>query len=171
MLKTFESHGDSRLVCVTSVGLRAAPAGGVIFKTLRTPQDLGPGGRWYRYAQSKLANVLYGGELARRYPSISVANVHPGVIKTDLVQTLGFADKMLVLGTNIGKMKTVEQGTQNQLWAATVDKEDLQSNDYYEPIRLIGTPSTYSQDRRLAAELWEWTQNQLEGNNLEASPK
>jgi NAD(P)-dependent dehydrogenase (short-subunit alcohol dehydrogenase family) len=122
MLKTAEAHDDARIVSLTSLGMHAAPTGGIIFKDLQTKQDLGTGGRWYRYGQSKLANVVYSGEIARRYPTISVAVVHPGVIKTDLVTSLGFVDRMLVTLTNIGKMMTPEQGVQNQLWAATVDK-------------------------------------------------
>jgi NAD(P)-dependent dehydrogenase (short-subunit alcohol dehydrogenase family) len=166
MLQTSEAHGDARIVSLTSAGLHAAPSGGVIFKELKSKQDLGIGGRWRRYGQSKLANALYGSELARHYPTISVAVIHPGVIKTDLVNTLGFADRMLVSVTNIGRILTPEQGVENQLWAATVDKKDLESGAYYEPVGEPGKHSQYSQNMELAGELWEWTQAQLEGHSI-----
>jgi hypothetical protein len=96
MLKSSEASGDARVVSLNSLGLHLAPSGGIIFKDLRTKQDLGFSGRWYRYGQRKLANALYGLELARRYPRISVALVHLGVIKTGLVNSLGCVGRMLV---------------------------------------------------------------------------
>lgn len=138
MLKSSEASGDARVVSLTSLGLHLAPSGGIIFKNLRTKQYLGFFGRWYRYGQSKLANALYGLELARRYPRISVALVHPGVIKTGLVNSLGCAGRMLVAVTSIGKTPIPEQGVQNQLWAATVDKKALKSEAFYEPVVELG---------------------------------
>jgi NAD(P)-dependent dehydrogenase (short-subunit alcohol dehydrogenase family) len=89
-------------------------------------------------ARANFANILYGLELARRYPRISVALVHPGVIKTGLVNSLGCAGRMLVAVTSIGKTPTPEQGVQNQLWAATVDKKALKSGAFYEPVGELG---------------------------------
>jgi NAD(P)-dependent dehydrogenase (short-subunit alcohol dehydrogenase family) len=166
MLKTAEAYGDARVVSLTSVAFHFTPSDGIVFKDLQSNQALGFGGRWARYGQSKLANVIYGGEIARRYPSISVAVVHPGVIKTDLVNTLGFADRMFVAVANFGRILTPQQGIQNQLWAATADKKDLESGAFYEPVGQLGKPSKFSQDRELAAKLWEWTQKQLEGHDI-----
>ena len=40
---------------------------------------------WGAYAQSKLANVLFTYELARRLPSHITANtLHPGIVETEL---------------------------------------------------------------------------------------
>ena len=155
MLYTSDTYGDARIVSLTSEGMRGAPSGGIRFETLQTKQEFAFG-RWFRYGQSKLANILYGSEIARRYPTISVAVVHPGIIKTELVTSLGFADRLLINVTTIGKILTPEQGVHNQLWAATADKKALQ----------IGKPSKYSQDAKLASKLFEWTQSQLEGHNL-----
>lgn len=166
MLKTSEAYGDARIVSVTSMGFRGALSPGIRFNDLKSKQDILVGGRWIRYFQSKLANILYASEIARRCPSISVAAVHPGIIKTDLLNSLGLAERTLVAVITIGTILTLEQGVQNQLWAATVDKKDLQSGAYYEPVGQLGKPSKYSQDKHLATELWDWTQKQLEGYNL-----
>lgn len=100
-------------------------------------------------------------------PSISVAVVHPGVIQTDLVNSsLGFANKMLVRLTNIGKMKSPEEGAQNTLWAATADKKSLKSGEFYEPVGEPGKHNQLSQDTKLAQALWDWTQKELEGQQL-----
>lgn len=166
MLRTAESHGDARIVCMTSTGFNNAPSGGIVFKDLRTTQDSGMGSTWARYGQSKLANLLYGAELAQRYPSISVAVVHPGVISTDLVGGLGMLNKALVYATNIGKMKTVDEGVQNQLWASTVGMTHLKSGSFYMPVGEPGKPSKYSKDGKLSEELWNWTQKQLEAHDI-----
>jgi NAD(P)-dependent dehydrogenase (short-subunit alcohol dehydrogenase family) len=163
MLYTSDTYGDARIVSLTSIGMRLSS--GIMFESLQTKQD-SVFGRWYRYFQSKLANVLYGAEIARRFPTISFAVVHPGVIKTDLVTNLGLADRLLITMTNIGKILTPEQGVHNQLWAATVDKKTLQSGAYYEHVGQIGKPTKYSQDAKLASKLFEWTQRQLEAHNL-----
>jgi NAD(P)-dependent dehydrogenase (short-subunit alcohol dehydrogenase family) len=166
MLKASEANGDARIVSLTLIAFRGVPSGGIVFKNLQTKQEFAFGGRWFRYSQSKFANILYGSEIARRYPSIPVMIAHPGVIKTDLVNNLGFADRILVAVTNIGNILTPEQGVHNQLWAATVNKNEIRSGAYYEPVGKLGKHSKYSQDARLATELWDWTHNQLKNHEL-----
>lgn len=47
--------------------------------------DSRPYSRWGAYGQSKLANLLFTYELAKRLPSHVTANaVHPGVVATEL---------------------------------------------------------------------------------------
>lgn len=66
----------TRIIFLTSLGFKLAPTGGIIFKDLKTTQKaLGFGGRWLRNGQSKLANVLYAAEPAKRYLSLTVAAV------------------------------------------------------------------------------------------------
>ena len=47
-------------------------------------QDYSFAGRWVRYGQSKLANVVYASEFSRRYPNSTTVSVYPGVIFTNL---------------------------------------------------------------------------------------
>jgi len=63
-------NSDVRIVNLTSAAWRGAPSGGIRFASLNTTQ---PGfiGHWFRYSQSKLANIVYASELARRYPEIT----------------------------------------------------------------------------------------------------
>ena len=39
-------------------------------------------------AQSKLANIMFVQELARRYPQYWTAAVHPGLVRTDVVRNM-----------------------------------------------------------------------------------
>ena len=80
MLRTAEEpQSDVRIINVSSIAYKQAPKEGIAFDTLKTPQaDLGsliPGGKWARYGQSKLANMLYTRELAQRHPKIGRAHV------------------------------------------------------------------------------------------------
>ena len=122
-------------------------------------------GPWLRYGQSKLANILYAAEIARHYPTITTVSVHPGVIATDLVEKLSFPNRALVYLTNIGGVKTLEEGVYNHLWAATTKKANIKNGEFYVPVGLPGKHTKKSQSDQLAGELWEWTQKQLEEYN------
>lgn len=65
LYKTAKSSVDAdvRIVSVSSRGHHFAPRQGIVFESLKTEaQSLGPVGR---YAQSKLANVLFARQLAK----------------------------------------------------------------------------------------------------------
>lgn len=91
-------NADVRVVSLTSTGYMAHPAEGVRFDTIRSTQDTGLMGGWRRYGQSKIANIVYAAELARRHgqDGIYAVSVHPGVVNTTLVLDLGVAQKALV---------------------------------------------------------------------------
>lgn len=156
---TARAGGDARIVILTSQGFLLHPSGGITFDDLRTTQECLFPGPWRRYGQSKLANLLYARELAKRYPSILAVAVHPGVVATDLVGDQGFLDKAFIYATNFGKLLKPEEGAYNQCWAATVAREKIESGIYYEPVgkqedaRLDKT----SKDDVLAGKLWDWT--------------
>ncbi|KAB8079686.1 hypothetical protein BDV29DRAFT_187020 [Aspergillus leporis] len=79
--RTADTGADVRIVIPTSVGYRLHPCGGIIFDALKTTQDFGAFGRWRRYGQSKLANLLYAREFSRRYPATTTVSIHPGVVR------------------------------------------------------------------------------------------
>lgn len=164
LLQTVEKpDADVRVVFLTSIGFRFHPTGGIDFPTLRTTQDTGATGAWVRYGQSKLANILYASELARRYPKITSVSVHPGVVGTGLISNLGILNKAFLHIINLGRMKSPADGTKNQLWAATGDKEKIVNGEYYEPVAVPGKHDQESKSEKLAAELWDWTEKELEG--------
>jgi NAD(P)-dependent dehydrogenase (short-subunit alcohol dehydrogenase family) len=152
---------DVRIVLVSSKAWRGTPPGGIVFDKLKTTQEMALG-RWLRYGQSKLANMLFARELAARYPKILSFSIHPGVIFTSLVTDLGFADKALVYVTNIGRALTPEEGTHNLLWAISAPQKDIKPGAFYEPVGLLSTmESKASKDPELGKKLWEWTEQEL----------
>jgi NAD(P)-dependent dehydrogenase (short-subunit alcohol dehydrogenase family) len=156
---------DVRVINMTSIAYKQAPSQGIDFATLKTDQaNLGLFGKWARYGQSKLAQLLYTDELARRYPEITWVSVHPGYIFTGLFDGASFLTKLPVLIMSIGSRTPVEKGHFAQCWAATAPK--VVSGGYYEPIGVEGKRATaLARDRELAGRLWEWTQDELKGWN------
>ncbi|PSR99192.1 hypothetical protein BD289DRAFT_402911 [Coniella lustricola] len=167
LLKTAEQlNADVRLVVLTSTGFRGHPSQGIDFEKVRTTQN-SVGGSWIRYGQSKLANVIYTAEFARRHPSITTVSVHPGVVATDLVNGLSRVQRGFVVFTNWIAGRTLlqpEEGALNQLWAAAgAPKAEMVSGAFYMP---IGVESNHMLDSvakspELATKLWRWTEETL----------
>ncbi|KAJ1334922.1 retinol dehydrogenase 12 [Microdochium nivale] len=161
LLKTAEQHGGARVVVLSSAGHSYTPTGGIDFSTLKTPGDTL--NSWQRYGQSKLANILFAKELARRYPQIKAASLHPGVIKTNLSSTAKSNSWLMsVIVPLTSKFITdVETGAHGQLWAST--SNDVVSGTYYTPVGATGGGKAPTNDEELAKKLWEWTEKELEG--------
>ena len=158
-------RGDTvRIIMVSSAAWRGTPPGGIVFDKLKTKQEGLPFlGRWLRYGQSKLANMLYARELAKRHPEILSFSLTPGVVATGLVKDSGWADKALVYATTWRAMKTPEEGTHNTLWAVGVDGRDVEPGAFYEPVGKVSKmESKASRDPELGGKLWEWTEGELE---------
>ncbi|KAI9716770.1 MAG: hypothetical protein M1812_005110 [Candelaria pacifica] len=164
LLKTAEEpNADVRIVNLSSFGHNMAPSGGIIYETAK----LGKEGPWARYGQSKLANILFTKELARRYPSITSVAVHPGIIKTDLYVPTNESSMVMRYGMMVFSglfMKDVAEGAKNQLWAATSKDKGIVSGGYYDPIGKKSGGSNYAKDGELAKKLWEWTEGELVKN-------
>lgn len=166
--RTAEESSDARIVILSSLAFRGHPHGGIVFSDLKTVQHftacaLGP---WIRYGQSKLANLLYARELARRYPAITCVSIHPGVVSTGLVENQTRGNRAFIYVTNIGQLMKPEEGAYNQLWAATARKEELVNGGFYEPVGVLGKLHRAAGDDALAEKLWEWTEEAL-GEYLE----
>jgi NAD(P)-dependent dehydrogenase (short-subunit alcohol dehydrogenase family) len=154
--------GDVRIVILTSHRFRGHPSGGILFDTLQTTQDLGPGRPWLRYGQSKLANVLYARELARRVPELTTIAVHPGLVGTGLTGHLTGVQACLVrmVKVAVGSL-TLEQGAYTQLWAAFGNRLEMSSGKMYEPVGVLTTLNATAQGEELAQALWTWTEEAL----------
>ncbi|CCD45235.1 hypothetical protein BofuT4_P009520.1 [Botrytis cinerea T4] len=60
-------------------------------------------------------------------------------------------------------------GAKNQLWAAVANKGNAKGEvlkgEYYTPVGIFGNGNKYAGDEKLADELWEWTEKELEAYN------
>jgi len=113
------------------------------------------------YAQSKLANVLFTVELARRLPPRPVtANcLHPGVVGTGIGNVGG------VMGAAWSLLKplvlTPEQGAQNSLYVATAPEIEGQSGVYFVKER-PAQPNPIANDPVAARRLWAESERLVE---------
>jgi NAD(P)-dependent dehydrogenase (short-subunit alcohol dehydrogenase family) len=98
------------------------------------------------YAVSKLANILYSSELARRQSQWSTYAVHPGLVNTKILPRW-----LRVLRG--GRMLTPEQGAATTVLCATDPGLGAESGHYYAR-GARAEPSPAAQDPGLASELW-----------------
>ncbi|MCI0679538.1 MAG: SDR family oxidoreductase [Actinobacteria bacterium] len=141
--------GEGSRVVVVSSDMHHR-ADGIDFERLRRPTRSMFGVS--EYATSKLANVLFARELARRQPAWRVHAVHPGLVDTALFPALV---RPLVRRAGL----TPEQGADTIVWCATEDSLGGLSGRYYAR-RTEQEPSAVARDDSLGAELWvrseEW---------------
>ncbi|XXG97293.1 hypothetical protein Hte_003589 [Hypoxylon texense] len=169
MARTTELPGsDVRLISLTSTGWRGHPKNGIAFSTLRTKQeDLTMFGFNPRYGQSKIANILYAAEIARRYPNIKSVSVHPGVVATDLVNNLPTMRRAFIytaiwlMGGGIVEPK---KGRLSQLWvAAGAKRDELVNGAFYMPVGILSNNKLdkFAKSEELAGKLWSYTEDVL----------
>jgi NAD(P)-dependent dehydrogenase (short-subunit alcohol dehydrogenase family) len=159
--KTGAETGDARIVVLSSVAFRYSVPGGIVFKYLKTTQEM-RFGRWLRYGQSKLANVTYALELSKRYPNITCVSLHPGVIWTGLNANLDTMRRLWLRLTTLGKEVSIEEGAYNTEWAVTTEKKNLKSGAFYEPVGVLHPHSKQSGDIKFGEQLWEWIQKEID---------
>lgn len=104
------------------------------------------------YAQSKLANVLFSAELARRLQGTGVTaySLHPGVVATEVWRHVPWLLKPLL---RLVGMITPEEGAKTTLHCATAPELANETGLYYDRCK-PRAPSAMGQDAALASELW-----------------
>ena len=107
------------------------------------------------YARSKLCNLLFTNELARRLEGTGVtANaLHPGLVYTNIMANNGIVGRTLnyLLGF---RGIDVEQGAETPVYLASSPEVEGVSGQYFEDKQAV-RPSAASHDETLAARLWE----------------
>lgn len=161
LLKTALSH-PVRIVSLASSAWKYAGPEKIQFETLKSLEGATPVNR---YIQSKAANMLYAQELAKHYPQWAIASIDPGEVDTQLFTREPGDEQMLHIQTEIvpKAVRPVEDGAKNQLWAAT--GEGVTSGLHYEPVA-VHEPSGLMLDAELAKNVWDWTQKELEGQEI-----
>ena len=107
------------------------------------------------YSRSKLANVLFTHELARRLQGTSVtANcVHPGVVGTNLGSGVSGAFGFVVRALR-PLMKSPEKGAETSIYLASSPEVEGLSGGYFIK-KAEARSSDVSYDKKLAERLWE----------------
>jgi retinol dehydrogenase-12 len=153
LLDRLVASAPARVVTVSSDAHYSAP--GIDWAAVRRPARGITGMR--EYAQSKLCNVLFSQELARRVVGSGVTTyaLHPGVVASDIWRRVPWPVRPLVTRN----MLSVEQGAATSVYCATSPSVAADGGLFYEkcalrPASRVATPS-------LGRELWqrseEWT--------------
>ncbi len=105
------------------------------------------------YGASKLCNVLFTRELARRAPELHANCFHPGVVRTGFGKNENGIWKIL---TTLGSpfFRSPERGSRSLVWLALSEEGGSLTGEYIEDEK-VAEPSTEAQDDALARGLWE----------------
>jgi retinol dehydrogenase-12 len=149
-----KSSAPARIVTVASRAHRMAK--GIDFEAVR--QSTRSISAVPEYATSKLANILFSAELARRLAGsgVNTYSLHPGVVASDIWRSVPWPLRPLVKLRGISN----DEGAKTTLYCATSGKTAEQSGLYYNKCA-VTEPTAVARDFNLAAELWkrseEWT--------------
>jgi retinol dehydrogenase 12 len=105
------------------------------------------------YGISKLCNILFTRELARRAPELHANCFHPGVVRTGFGKNENGVWKIL---TTLGGpfFRSPQRGARSLVWLAVSDEAAALTGEYVQDERVLA-PSAQAQDETLAESLWE----------------
>lgn len=158
VLEATAKNGDVRVINTSSSGHQLAPWGGINFDNLKE----GKGNKMVLYGQSKLGNVLFTNELAKKYTDKGIISIslNPGNITTDLQRHIGLFER--TFASYVLTLAPAEYGALTQLWAGTspeITRKD--SGAYMIPWARRGhLKHSKAKDEALADKLWEWCSQQ-----------
>ena len=111
--------------------------------------------KWDAYGQSKLANILFTRELAKRLEGtgVTVNSLHPGYVFTDLFRH-PTAWCYVIYFTFYLFAKTTKQGAQTTIHLVVSEEVEGVTGVYFDDCKPI-EPSEAAQDEGAAKKLWE----------------
>jgi NAD(P)-dependent dehydrogenase (short-subunit alcohol dehydrogenase family) len=106
------------------------------------------------YGQSKLANVLFTYELARRLQGtgVTVNALHPGFVATNIGSNIGGFMRVIRPLMNLRAL-SVEEGAETVIYLATSPEVEGITGEYFFRCKPVSS-STYSHDATVAKRLW-----------------
>jgi NAD(P)-dependent dehydrogenase (short-subunit alcohol dehydrogenase family) len=105
------------------------------------------------YSTSKLCNVLFTRELARREPDVTATCFHPGVVRTGWGKNDGLLYRVGLTAIS-PFLRSPERGARSLVWLA-LSEEAAELDGVYVQDEKVLAPSPAAQDDMLAAALWE----------------
>jgi NAD(P)-dependent dehydrogenase (short-subunit alcohol dehydrogenase family) len=149
LLDNLKAAPKARIVSVAS---EASRMGKINFDDLQLTNHYSS---WKSYGQSKLANILFTYELARRLQgtNITVNCLHPGGVRTGFAGELkGFSGSMWKLFTPL--LRSAEKGAETIIWLASSAEVEGISGKYFKDKKEIKSmPVSYNND--VQKKLWE----------------
>ncbi|KAG8742090.1 hypothetical protein FRC10_002026 [Ceratobasidium sp. 414] len=162
--------GYARVIHTSSAAMKRPPRGGIAWETLGANQAsldaCARVGKFTLYCQSKLGNVLFSNELAKRYADQGVisVSVHPGAIVTELARDICIPHWVQVLVMKLFLNVLIfpaSQGALTQLYAGTVPEPEHLNGKFLIPWARIGDSGPTAKDEKLGEKLWTWCEEQV----------
>lgn len=155
LLDLLISGAPARVINVSSA---AHFAGKIQLEELSNPRSYGS---WKAYSQSKLANVLFTYELARRLErssipgasNIAVNALHPGFVATNFGISNGGLFKNFFRLTQLAAI-TPEKGARTTIYLATSPEVEGVTGKYFDRCKAVRS-SAVSYDQETAQKLWQ----------------
>jgi len=152
LLDRITASGQSRIVVVSSHAHKHC-GGGLDFDDLQSERAYKP---FQVYGKTKLANIYFTRELARRLDGreVAVNALHPGFVASRFGRdgdTGRFGDFAMVLGRPLAI--SPEKGARTSVWLASSPDVTGSTGGYYYKCK-PSTPSKLAQDDTIAARLW-----------------
>lgn len=152
---TAQEHGEARIINVSSSAHTAAPSAGLNLDDARDGSNFSG---FRAYGSSKLANILFTYELARRLEAtnISVNAVHPGVVKTGIGDNMKGIPRFLFKLMKTVAGRTPQKGAETPVYLASSPEVAGISGYYWIDKQSIQT-SDISYDREQQRQLWDYS--------------
>ncbi|MFH1500342.1 MAG: SDR family oxidoreductase [archaeon] len=151
LLENLKTSKDARIINVAS---EASKSGKINFEDTNLKSDYSA---FKAYSQSKLANILFTYELARRLKScknITVNCIHPGIVPNT---KLGQGSKMFAKYIETipkSSILTPEEGAETTVWlACSKDVKNITGKYFYKKSQIKSSPVSY--DLEVAKKLWD----------------
>ena len=154
LLDVIKASAPARIINVSS----GAHSGAKIdFDDLQSEQGYGIGMR--SYGQSKLANVLFTNELARRLDgaNVTVNSLHPGVVRTGFGRnTGGFMGAFFAVFQFVGRpfLLTSAKGAETSIYLASSPDVETTTGEYFVKSKSVAY-NDESNDPEVARRLWD----------------
>ena len=162
LLDRLKASTPSRIITTSSEAHQGAD---VPFDDLNAEKSYGG---FARYKQTKLANILFTSELARRLNGSGVTAhcFHPGLVASGFNRNNGLLMNLAM--TMLWPMsRSVEKGAETLVWLAT-SADVVKSDGGYYVHMVWQPPSPQGRDIQAARRLWEISEAQCAGSSTEA---
>jgi NAD(P)-dependent dehydrogenase (short-subunit alcohol dehydrogenase family) len=146
LLDRLRAAAPARVITVTS---RLHRFGSIDFASFRGETAYGP---WRAYFQSKLANLLFSNELARRLAGSGVTSnaLHPGGVKTGIMRDASPANRLVSLFF----LNSLERGASTPVHLACSSELEGVTGAYFIACKRR-RPAPAARDEALARRLWQ----------------
>ncbi|MEV6372527.1 SDR family NAD(P)-dependent oxidoreductase [Micromonospora musae] len=153
LLERLTTAGPARVISTSSKANRSARV------DLDDLDGAGTRSEMLRYGMTKLQNILFTRELARRTQGtgLTATAFHPGVVPGTEINRDSPLIGALSRYRLLGRVATVAEGAAPLVHLATMADPETANGDYYHCLKPNGPVHPQAKDDRLAARLWDRT--------------